>query len=199
MVRCIALQFRFEFLILPAAAAFTVKEDADCESDGAWMQSVSGMDKYVVCNLPMMLRVMAAASAPLLMIVGWGRVRRGGSLSPTGTPVTFVGGGGNTETVADADRVGRAILLEKISDDEVSVAEEDAVDAGDFGDFGELGESGESGAASDPVDVGRIEVTTVVLVWSVGRGRGATAAMPWVVGAIVKGCEEVDVEVLVAT
>ena len=107
-----------------------------------------------------MLSVMAAASAPLLMIVGWGLVRRGGSLSPTGTPVTFAEG--NTETVADADTVGRAILLEKTCDDvEVSVAVGDAVD---FGDFGESGESGESGDASDPVDVGRMEVTTVVLV-----------------------------------
>lgn len=78
-------------------------------------------------------------------------------MSPTGTPVTFAEG--NTETVADAGTVGRAILLEKTCDDvEVSVAVEDAVDFGDFGDFGE------SGDASDPVDVGRMEVTTVVLV-----------------------------------
>jgi hypothetical protein len=112
-------------------------------------------------------------------------------LSPTGTPVTVVGGGGSTDTVVEADSVGRAILLEKTCDDlEVNVA---------VGDFGESGESGESGDANDPVDVGRMEVTTVVLIGSVGRGRGATAAMPWVVGAIVKGCEEVDVEVLVAT
>lgn len=103
-----------------------------------------------------------------------------------------MGGRGKTETVADADIVGRAILLEKTWDDmDVNVA------VGDAGDFGESGESGESGDASNPVDDGRMEVTTVVLVASVARGRGATAAMPRVVDASEKGGEEVDTEVLI--
>lgn len=54
------------------------------------------------------------------------------------------------------------ILLGKTDNNvEVSVEVEDMVY---FGDFGESGESGESGDASNPVDIGRVEVTTVVLI-----------------------------------
>lgn len=110
-----------------------------------------------------------------------------------------MGGGGKIETVADADIVGRAILLENTWDDmDVNAAVGDAVDFGDFGESGELGESGESGDANDPVDDGRMEVTTVDFVASVARGSGATAAMPWLVDASEKGGEEVDAEVLLA-
>lgn len=97
-----------------------------------------------------MLSVIAAASAPLLIIVGCGRVRRGESSSPTGTPETFVGGGGNTESVVVTGCVGRAILLEKICEDV------------------EVGETGEVEEARDDVDIDLVEVTTVVVAGSVG-------------------------------
>lgn len=35
VVSCVALQFRFKFFVLAAAAAFTVKEDTNCKGDSA--------------------------------------------------------------------------------------------------------------------------------------------------------------------
>lgn len=91
---------------------------------------VSGCMDGVVAwiNVPMMLKVIAAASAPLLINVGSGRVRRGGSSSPTGTPVRVGGGSDDGEIELEMGCVGRAILLEKIRE---------IVDVGDTGDVGD--------------------------------------------------------------
>lgn len=66
------------------------------------------------CDVPNILRVIAAASAPLLISVGSGRVLRGVSFSSAGLPVTPEDGcSGNNETVVMLGCVGRAILLER--------------------------------------------------------------------------------------
>lgn len=53
---------------------------------------------------------MAAASAPLLISVGSGRVLLGASFSPTGLPVKA--GGGDIDTVVVTGWLGEAVLLE---------------------------------------------------------------------------------------
>lgn len=119
-----------------------------------------------------MLKVMAAASAPLLISVGSGRVRRGASSSPTGTPV-IVGRCDDTSEIVVAGCVGRAILLEKTCEvKELDGAEE----VGDLEDLGDLRESG------DVVELGRDDVTTVVDVDRLAICGGAIAPMPWDVG-----------------
>lgn len=102
-----------------------------------------------------MLRVMAAASAPLLIKVGSGRVRRGGSSSATGTPLKDGRGDADAETELEAGCVGLTILVEKIFETE---------------------EVGEIGEASDAVDVGLV-VTVAVVEESVTCG-GAIASTP---------------------
>lgn len=129
-----------------------------------------------------MLRVMAAASAPLLIKVGSGRVRRGASFSPTGTPVALGSRDGANEIVARVDCVGRATLLENTCEDL---------------DVGGKGETG------DAVELGRNEVTAVVEVevevgldGLVTCGGGATAPMPCDVGVKVKAAEDDNVVAL---
>lgn len=144
-----------------------------------------------------MLKVMAAASAPLLINVGSGRVRRGGSSSPTGTPL-IVGAFVDTTEIVLEGCVGRAILVEKTCED---VELEDAEDLGDMGEFGDFGESGDLGESGDAVELGRSDVTIVVVVIEsvTCGGCGAIAPMPSVVGASVNaagGDEVVVVEVL---
>lgn len=120
-----------------------------------------------------MLRVIAAASAPLLINVGSGRVCRGGSSSSTGTPVTLGGGGGNTETVVVTGCDGRPVLPEKTCEDV---------------------EAGEKGEASDVVEVDHVEVT--IVVDGLVTCGGATAPIPRDVGVCMRAGEELDVELL---
>jgi|SRR5690242_8757008 len=86
----------------------------------------------------MILKVIAAASAPLLIKVGSGRVRRGGLSSPTGSPVRVGGVSDATELELVKGCVGRAILLEKICDIEDVLFIEDVVDIGEVGDAAEV-------------------------------------------------------------
>ena len=87
-----------------------------------------------VGHIPIMLRVMAAASAPLLINVGGsGRVRLGGSSSPTGTPVTLGARDGSTVIVSEADWLGRAILLENTWEERVVGGGEEVGDAEELG------------------------------------------------------------------
>lgn len=111
----------------------------------------------------MILSVMAAASAPLLIRVGSGRVLRGGSFSSAELPVE-PGGGGNNDAVVVTGCVGRAILLEKICD----------------------GRDDE-----EMIELDRSNVATVVDVWVICGG--ATAPMPCGVGFCVNPGEEVAI------
>lgn len=89
-------------------------------------------------NIPMILKVIAAASAPLLIKVGSGRVRRGGSSPPTGTPVRVGGVSDDAELELVKGSVGRAILVEKICEIEDVLFIEDVVDTGEVGDAAEV-------------------------------------------------------------
>lgn len=124
-----------------------------------------------------MLRVTAAASAPLLISVGSGLVRRGGSFSSVGLPVKPGGGGGSIEIVVVAGCVGRAILLEKKSDvrEDVNVGEDVELE--------------EEAAAPDLVEV-VIDVNVVVT-----RG-GTVAPVPCDEMVFVMAGEEDDLVLL---
>ena len=67
---CIALELGFEFVIAATAPAFAVEEDADNKGYSACMGQRMRACWLGDWDLPMMLRVIAAASAPLLMMVG---------------------------------------------------------------------------------------------------------------------------------
>ena len=130
----------------------------------------------------MMLRVMAAASAPLLINVGGsGRVRLGESSSPTGMPVTLGARDGSIVIVPEADWLGRAILLENTWEDSV------------VGGGEEVGDAEELGRDEVAWVVGAGVAVTVD--GSVARG-GAPATIPCDVGT-AKAVEEDDEVVLV--
>jgi len=111
-------------------------------------------------DLPIILRVTAAASAPLLISVGSGRVLLGGSLSSAGFLVNPGGGGGSTEIVVVRGCVGRATFVEK----SFVVLEDENVE--------EVGEA---------VELNCVEVTVDADVVTVAPG-GAIAPIPCDVG-----------------
>jgi hypothetical protein len=135
-------------------------------------------------GIPMMLRVMAAASAPLLISVGGSRcVRLGGSSSASGTPVTLGARDGSTIIVPESEAgwLGRAILLENTWEDSV------------VGGGEEVGDAEELGRDEVAWVVGAGVAVTVD--GSVARG-GAPATIPCDVGT-AKAVEEDDEVVLV--
>lgn len=125
----------------------------------------------------MMLSVMAAASAPLLINVGCGRVRRGGSSSPIGTPVRLGDGDSDVEIEVGSGCVGRAILLENTCEIE---EKEDVGDAGD---------------AVEVVEEDRME--KVVVVGESVAGGGILAPIPCDVGGCVKAGMGVEIKEVV--